>query len=1086
MKRHLIRLLGLGIVSVLMAQSVPHPAVHADPYQAPSITNQRETINMGDTPWKFIKSDIDPKEVRQADYDDSAWQSVGVPHCFNDMDTFTNSKNINMYKGTVWYRKHFTIEPELQGKKLFLEFQGVNVGAAVYVNGKFKPGNTEVQQPDEVTHVGGFLPFTLDITDDVNYGGENVIAVRVSNTSGSFFTWPGFGTKNDFGMGYGGIVNPVYLHITDKVHIPSDSYSPLEKWGTYLSTLSADADSAQIRMQTNIENEDKTAKNVSLVTQVTDADGNVVMTLNDSKTIDPGGMELFDQTGVIQNPTLWYPNASVYGKPYLYQVTSMVQVDGVTVDTVQNPLGIRTITWDKDYCYINGKKHLLNGFGNRNTYPALGSAVPAELQWRDVQLMAEAGGNALRVGHAPATPDTVAACDAYGILLIQNSGDDEWSIHDEPANTYKKEYDRDMIVRDRNHPSIAVWEANNGMATSGVNLSPKQTYDVVQQWDHLTPRIVHGRDSTNFDPGEGKMMIGYTNWYWKQPTYPSMNMEAYGAKFSDKELDYCIARFDYDNEKEFSNWYVNEWNREVNDKACGFIDWMLVETWGEGYTKYLNGMKNQKSLGSSAMDGNRIPKLKYHIWKNAVWMPYEIRPGVTLQSHWNYDTGSIQTVDAWSNCASVELFVNNVSKGVKIPEANKRCTWTGIPWENGILRAVGRDENGKEVCADERITAGAPDHIELRVQPMLTKPDGTKFSLKANGSDVAIIEAKIVDANGNWCPLADQNLTFSVSGPASYRGSYNFYIDDSKPVSYHAPGDTELQAEGGRMKVAVRTGFSAGEVTVTAAAEGLSSDSATFVTEPVQDRLHVNVPEFNFISHSLEGGQIASLQVGENEFEITYQNNSEETKKTTLIVTLKKNGSILAMHQKKKTFAPFEQYKFLQTITVPEIQDDDDVELQAYLWDDLNTMSPQYGVIKQKINNTNPVTTINDTVTGPGPNQIQYTGDWGYSPNELCYDSDNHWTNDSSRYCVLTFEGIQATYYGAQANNNGKAAVSVDGGPETIVDLYSPSSAPSSPLFITPVLPYGIHTLKVRVTGEQNPSSEYNWVNIDRFDIRTR
>ncbi|MDF2540557.1 MAG: outer rane adhesin like protein [Herbinix sp.] len=1047
--------------------------------------SKRKTINLGDTPWKFMKSDLKKDEVILSDYNDDAWKNVGVPHCFNDMDTFTNTKNISMYKGTVWYRKHFELGEEYQGSKIFLEFEGVNIGAAVYINGIFVPGNTEVDQPEEVTHVGGFLPFTLDITDFVNYKEENVIAVRVSNDSGSFFTWPNFGTKNDFGMGYGGIVSPVYLHITDKVHVPSNVYSPIQKWGTYVSTISADQECAQIRIQTNVENEDEMTKEVTLITQVVNDVQKVVLTMTEQKTVQPGAIHMFDQTGEIKNPILWYPNASLYGTPYLYRVYSIVKVDGKTVDVFESPLGIRTITWDSDYAYINGQKHLINGFGNRNTYPGLGSAVPAELQWRDIAFMAEAGANTLRIGHVPATPATIEACDAYGILVIENSGDDEWSLHDEPANTYKKEYDRDMIIRDRNHPSIAVWEANNGMANSGVNISPKSTYDLVNEWDYLAPRIVHSRDKTMFKPTDTKLMIGYTNWYWKEEGSPSINMEAYGAYFSDTKLDMCIARYDYVHEKEFADWYITEYNKEIAQKACGFIDWMLVETWGEGYTKYLNGRKNQKSLGSSAMDGNRIPKLKYQIWKNAVWMPYEIKPGVTLQSHWNY-APSKQTVDAWSNCSGVELFINGVSQGVRTPNKNKRCTWSDVDWERGTLKAVGVDQNGKPICEDIRVTSGAPDHIELSVQPMLTKPNGDNFTLYANGSDIAIIEARIVDVDGNWCPLANNTIRFDVTGPANYKGSYNFYVDESQPMNYRAPGDPQLEAEGGLMKVAIRTGFTSGTVAVTASAEGLSSGTVSFTTAEVSNEINASIPEFNYNGSSLGDQEGVTLPAGEHRFWAEFQNNSNQEKATTLVVALTKGKETISEYTMSKIFAPFEKYQFTQAITIPEIDGDETMEVSLTLTDGSKTTKPFYGVIRQSLKNVNPFITLNDTDTEHESILIHYEGEWGFSSNQMCYNSDNHWTSDKDKYCLVTFEGVQATYFGAPGNNNGIAAISVDDGPETLVDLYSPTLSPSTAMFTTPLLASGKHTLKIRVTGDKNVSSEYNYVNIDRFDIRTR
>ena len=467
-----------------------------------------------------------------------------MPHCYNDLDTYQNTNFSASYQGNAWYRNRFKLDASAQGKKIFLEFLGVNIGAAVYVNGKLKPGNTAVPQPGQVTHVGDFLPFVLDVTDDLRPGAENVIAVRVGNISDkpgyghdknpppfvgtSFYKPPGFGTKIDFGMGCGGIVCPVSLYTTSMVHVPANAYSPLQKWGTYAGTVSASAETARVRIQTNVENEDTGPAEVTLVTRILDASGHVVATLtSEPRSIKPGETGLFDQTADLARPQLWWPNNSPYGKPHLYRVVSDVLAGGVTVDSVESPLGVRMITWDDDYCYVNGQKHLLNGYGHRNLYPALGSAVPADLQWKDVKLMAESGANLLRVGHVPAFVETVKACDALGIMVLINSGDNEWSLKGEPAMTYKKEYDRDMIIRFRNHPSVVGWESNNGLA----QYSPKETMAVADQWDFIQPRIVGSRDKSDYFPTDRKIMIGYTNRYKKVKGSPSLNWEAYFGNF---------------------------------------------------------------------------------------------------------------------------------------------------------------------------------------------------------------------------------------------------------------------------------------------------------------------------------------------------------------------------------------------------------------------------------------------------------------------------------------------------------------------------------------------------------------------------
>jgi beta-galactosidase len=748
------------------------------------------------------------------------------------MDTYINSSDMHMWRGTTWYRKHIYMPAEFAGKKVFLEFQGINVGAAVYVNGIFKPGNTRVTQPGNVTHVGGFLPFVLDITNDLKYGEENVLAVKVSNADSSFYKWPGFGVYEGFGMGWGGIVSPVYLHVTNKLHIPLNAYSPLKKWGTYVATISANADRAAIRIQTNVENENSFSSKVTLINSVIDSKNNIVLVLKSDKTIAAGSTVLFDLSGDIVNPDLWYPNNSPYGKPNLYKIVTTVTVKGKIIDTYESKTGLRTITWDGDYCYVNGKKHILRGFGHRNAYPALGSAIPEEIQWKDIKLIANAGGNALRVGHVPATEVMVSACDAYGILVMQNSGDNEWSLKNEPANTYKKEYDRDLIISFRNHPSIAVWESNNGIAMDGDKYLPAYTQSLVNQWDSLQPRIVSNRDNYPEKwPSDKLIMVGYTNAYKKVAGSPSVNFEVYGASWGGRK-SFNIARDDYANEKQFVNWFIDDYNSDIKNKACGWIDWMLAETQGEGYTIYLNGKAHQKSLGSSAMDGNRFPKLKYNIYKNALWIDYSTKPGVVLQSSWNLS--GVQIVDAWSNCPQVTLFLNGKNLGVRTPDSlTKRCTWKGIKWEKGILKVVGMDKEGKEVCSDQRVTSGAPYQIILSVEPELTRPDDSEFKLSANGSDAAIITAKIADKDGIWCPDAANDIVFEVSGEGNYRGSYDFYLDKSKPLDYNSPGNKQLQAEGGLMRVAIRSTFKPGNVVVNAVSKGLLSGTTSFTTYPV-------------------------------------------------------------------------------------------------------------------------------------------------------------------------------------------------------------------------------------------------------------
>ena len=845
------------------ARCVAEPLPICDQAMFVPQAGNRMKVALGDTGWKFSKADP-YSAAKEPGFDDSAWETVGIPHCFNDSDTYLNIQRgfKKPYQGTVWYRKRFKLEENSKGRKIFIEFEGVNVAAAVYINGKFVPGNSKVPNP-EATHVHGFIGFVVDATDLVEFGAkENILAVRVSNGDAPWFVKPGFGTSFMFSMGLGGIFRPVNLIITDKVYVPLNVYSVVEKWGTHVATVSADERSAKISVATHVENESQAEKSVELTTCVVDADRNVVLTLKETAKIPARQSHEFKQLGVIANPRLWFPAWSPYGKPYLYKVYSCVKADGQWVDTFESPLGIRTLSWDEHYPSINGKKHLFWGFGQRYEYPALGSAVPEDQQWRDIRLMTEAGGRFVRPGHCASSPETVAACDAYGVMMAQPSGDDEFVLQKAEPNTnmaiLKKELHRDLMVRDRNHPSILMWEDDNGGSAKGL---VTELVEITRQWDSINPRMNSPRDSHGKYIGDvipGKTVLGQCNGgrpigvvkhvngtgFEALPTIPTWDAEAWTTR---------DARHHWSGEKSYSEKFYNGWRDfETNGKIFAYAHWYLAETQGEDCQTLVgvddplvkaalekdlaaNGqVKVQgRSLGCSAMCGNRIPKLIYRIWQNALWIPYEQHPGVTLQSHWNL-SGTV-TVDAWSNCPEVELLINGKSRGIQKPDpATGRCSWPAILWESGTLRAEGKDASRKTVCSDQRITAGAPHHIVLSVEPPLRRPDGREYPITANGSNAGFVLATVVDENGNWCPQADNNLTFAVEGPGVYRGSYNFWVTPGKPLGYHAPGDPELQAEGGLMKVAVRSTFTPGEITVTATSPGLGSGIAKFMTVPVK------------------------------------------------------------------------------------------------------------------------------------------------------------------------------------------------------------------------------------------------------------
>ena len=853
-------------------------------------TSQRVTINLsagmpGQGQWLYAK-DQDSQSFTSPSFDDSTWTPVGVPHGANYLTSFLNVQSGggdgDLNGAQNWYRLHFTLGTQYSTSKVLVEFEGAHTGAQVYINGTLLPGISAVTANAEASHVVGFIPFVVDLTPYLHTDGvtDNVLAVSVSR-SNSWFEEPGFSQAYRFGQAEAGLFRPAYMFITNQVHIPVNVYSNQKTWGTYVATVSevpsptstAQATSAVVEVQTNVLNESAASQQVTLTTQIVDASGNVVAAAPPvTQTVAPmtagtfpsTAAPMFDQQITVNNPTLWYPNNSTFGTPYMYRVYHIVSVNGVVVDSAQSPLGIRTITWDTNFPYFNGHPMYLWGASGRYDYPGLGSSVPEEQQWRDLAQLAAAGGNLWRPGHSTASEEFVAAADAYGIMIAQPSGDGEGAFSSPSADavTLKEELHRDMIIRDRSHPSILSWESNNGTMQESIG---KALLAINQTWDPINTRVAADRTP---DPVNGYMLgctlegceVGIKN------SYP--NNPAWGSEYWGNGTGRGLA---WDYQLAFAAPYLDNWRKGREANAFGMSQWYFADSPGEDglfaeYQQYLNTpaattyTNSVRSLGASMVDMNRFPKLLYYVYE-AAWTPFSLKPVVHLAHHWNrayQDSAPIQE-NVFSNCPSVRLLINGVQQGsTQTPNgwnsdssANLTQSTTLMPfqaswsvnWVAGTVEADCLDQYGSVVAKDTKTTAGTENKIVLSVVPELTKPDGSSFAVTANGSDAAFIVAQVQDANGNVVPTASDIVTFSVNGPATYLGGTEQYVSTgtdaystsagNSEFNYHAPGDPQLQFEGGLTKIAVLSQFTPGTVTVTASAPGLISGTASYSIQPV-------------------------------------------------------------------------------------------------------------------------------------------------------------------------------------------------------------------------------------------------------------
>jgi hypothetical protein len=871
------------------------------------IANAATTSNAPQSNWWFENTNnsttySSPGFVESSDTS-ATWTQVGLPYDANIPRTFINQTS-GGGQGSLdgqenWYRLHFKVDPKYAGQKFMVKIEGAHTGVQVFINGTLLPGTSAVAADAQATHVVGFIPVIVDLTPYLHTDGvtDNVLAVDVSRGD-PWYEQPNFCGAFRFGQAMAGLFRNVYLYVTNPVHIPLNVYSNQKTWGTYVATVSevpaaegtATAASAVVNVQTNVLNETTTTQQVTLTTQIVDANGNVIVTAQpvtqSVPAMTPGTFPstpapMFNQEITVPNPTLWYPNNSTYGTPYLYKVYHIVSVNGVVVDSAQSPLGIRTITWDANFPYFNGHAMYLWGGASRYDYPALGSSVPDEQWWRDLAQIAAQGGNVWRVGHCTSSEEFVEAADAYGIMIDQPSGDGEgyWNASSNPTPDdlqLKQELHRDMIIRDRTHPSILDWEEDNG----GMNEPLANELATIEtSWDNVNPRVEADR---TYSPAYAFMdeCDGAGCEVGNKEQYP--NNPAFGAEYWDNMGTGRGLAWDY--ELAFAAPYLDDWRQGRTANAFGIAQWYFAESPGEIslWAEYQNNpaMQNYvRSLGYSSTDMNRFPRLLYYIYQ-ANWVPYSIQPVVHLAHHWNrayeYTAGTPIQENAFSNCPSVRLLINGVAKdpvtGAALADqspnpwnidSNTDLTqnttvmpgqvhWM-VNWASGIVTAECLDINGNVVpgVSDTRTTAGPENKIVLTAVPEVTRPDGTSFQWTANGSDAAFVIAKVEDANGNIVHTASDNVTFAVNGPAAYMGGSeqlvadpswtNYYQDafseaHSTEISgvpyafFHSPGDPELNFEGGLTKIALRSTFTAGTVTVTATAPGLATGSVTLTS----------------------------------------------------------------------------------------------------------------------------------------------------------------------------------------------------------------------------------------------------------------
>jgi hypothetical protein len=385
-------------------------------YQVPTTHRIEKAVNREWTFNYFPDPSADGAGCEAVGFDDSTWPAIAVPHTWQTYETtgkvhpfvYDASEKDDPYwwRGWGWYRKHFSIGKEQAGRKVFVEFDGVQKYSRIWVNGQ-SVGD----------HKGGYSGFYFDVTDLVRFGQDNVLAVAVNNRQNDPLRIPPMSAGN-FDV-YGGIYRDVRIVIKDRLHIPFQG-SYRHQGGTFVSTPKVSEEAADVRIRTWVKNDSAGAKECELRTILVDAESNVVQRLTAKKTILPGELAEFDQTSQpIVHPHLWSPQT-----PYVYTVVSEVWDAGAAVDRFASPLGIREFKWDyeNNRLILNGKKVIIHGSNRHQEYPWLGDATPKWLHLLDMRdFRLNLNHNFMRTAHYPQDPAIYDFCDRYGIIVIEEA-----------------------------------------------------------------------------------------------------------------------------------------------------------------------------------------------------------------------------------------------------------------------------------------------------------------------------------------------------------------------------------------------------------------------------------------------------------------------------------------------------------------------------------------------------------------------------------------------------------------------------------------------------------------------------------------
>ena len=765
-------------------------------YELPGTGRKAYSMNMA---WRFLKGDSEA-QVWNKDFDDSAWEVVSLPHGIEYLPV--EASGCANYQGIVWYRKHFTPSNELKGKRLFLHFEAIMGKSEVYLNGKLIK-----------KHYGGYLPVIADITDEIEWDSENVIAVKADNSDDP--TYPVGKPQSLLDYTYfGGIYRDCWLIAHNDVFITNANYeNEVAGGGLFISYDRISEESAIINLKARIGNQSSKRQKITIEFQLREKEGKTVLTTAKSLTVQRGKANYAVSSMKVDAPKLWSPET-----PYLYYLDILVKdASGQTIDGYRQRLGIRSIEFKQtEGLWLNGKPYegKIMGTNRHQDFAVLGNALPNSLQWRDAKKLRDAGLKVIRT-HYVIDPAFMDACDELGLFaLVEVPGWQFWN--DEPIFAERIYSDiRNMIRIHRNHASLFFWEPILN-ETRYPEYFAKNALDICNEeypYPYSTAACDHGAAGDS---------------------YYSLLLRPIDSKLSPDKT-----------------YFIREWGDNVDDWNAQNSDSRVARNWGEvpmllQAAHYANPdyptlcyeticQKPRQIVGAcfwhsfdhqrgyhadpfygGIMDAFRQPKFSYYMFMSQrspkksdliadngpmIYIAHELTPF------------SPKDVTVYSNCDEVRLtvFKNGKTytykkttdrKGMPSPVITFADVYHFMEWK-AKARAGKQDEayllaegliDGKVVATHKRYPAGQPDHIVLRL-------DNENVPLVADGSDVAVVVAEVVDKRGTVKRLNNSIIRFQIEGEGRLLGDASVGVNPM-PVSWgSAPALVQATNRAGKINI---------------------------------------------------------------------------------------------------------------------------------------------------------------------------------------------------------------------------------------------------------------------------------------------